>query len=108
MAELRDVATDQQDQGLATPTWVIPDRDIRRRRAGRYDFSHRPRLLYDAFGQREVLDDVLGLTSNYVWRWTHSIAAAQTRYRGSSSMSKSGDMVPAFHPLPSHEIAVLR
>jgi len=62
MAELRDVSTDQQDQGLSTN--LVIDRDTASRlgiTAAMID-----QVLYDAFGQREVSTMYTGLNQYFV------------------------------------------
>ncbi|MGA7343608.1 MAG: efflux RND transporter permease subunit [Terracidiphilus sp.] len=62
MPELRDVSTDQQDQGLATN--LVIDRDT----ASRLGISAAAidQVLYDAFGQREVSTMYTSLNQYYV------------------------------------------
>jgi multidrug efflux pump len=62
MPELRDVSSDQQDQGLAAN--LIVDRDTASRLG--VTMSSIDQTLYDAFGQREVSTMYTGLNQYYV------------------------------------------
>ena len=62
MPELRDVSTDQQDQGLAAN--LVIDRDTASRLG--ISASTIDQMLYDAFGQREVSTMYTGLNQYFV------------------------------------------
>ncbi|HEY1650201.1 MAG TPA: multidrug efflux RND transporter permease subunit [Terracidiphilus sp.] len=91
MPELRDVSTDQQDQGLATN--LVIDRDSASRlgiTAAAID-----NVLYDAFGQREVSTMYTALNQYYV------VMEVDPRYQRSPDAlngiflkSSTGEMVP--------------
>jgi multidrug efflux pump len=91
MPELRDVSTDQQDQGLATN--LVIDRDT----ASRLGITAQmiDAVLYDAFGQREVSTMYTGLNQYFV------VMEVDPKYSGSPDAlngifvkSLSGAMVP--------------
>ncbi|HZL53060.1 MAG TPA: efflux RND transporter permease subunit [Terracidiphilus sp.] len=91
MPELRDVSTDQQDQGLATN--LVIDRDT----ASRLGITTQmiDAVLYDAFGQREVSTMYTGLNQYFV------VMEVDPKYSGSPDAlngifvkSLSGAMVP--------------
>ena len=91
LPELRDVSTDQQDQGLAAN--LVIDRDT----ASRLGISAEviDQVLYDAFGQREVSTMYTALNQYYV------VMEVDPRYQRSPDSlngifikSSTGDMVP--------------
>jgi hydrophobe/amphiphile efflux-1 (HAE1) family protein len=91
MPELRDVSTDQQDQGLAAN--LVIDRDT----ASRLGISAETidQVLYDAFGQREVSTMYTALNQYYV------VMEVDPRYQRSPDSlngifikASTGDMVP--------------
>ena len=91
LPELRDVSTDQQDQGLAAN--LVIDRDT----ASRLGISAQviDQVLYDAFGQREVSTMYTALNQYYV------VMEVDPRYQRSPDSlngifikSSTGDMVP--------------
>jgi multidrug efflux pump len=91
MAELRDVATDQQDQGLATN--LVIDRDTASRlgiTAAMIDS-----VLYDAFGQREVSTMYTGLNQYFVvMEVDPQYSLSPDALNGIFIKSSSGSMVP--------------
>jgi hypothetical protein len=75
MPELRDVSTDQQDQGLAAN--LVIDRDAASRLG--ITASAIDNVLYDAFGQREVSTMYTALNQYYVVMEVDPTVSAQPR-----------------------------
>jgi multidrug efflux pump len=91
MAELRDVATDQQDQGLSTN--LVIDRDTAARLG--ISVSAIDQVLYDAFGQREVSTMYSGLNQYYVvMEVDPQYSRSPDALQGIFIKSASGNMVP--------------
>jgi multidrug efflux pump len=91
MSELRDVSTDQQDQGLAAN--LVIDRDSASRLG--ITVSAIDQVLYDAFGQREVSTMYTGLNQYFV------VMEVDPKYQSSPDSlngifikSSTGAMVP--------------
>ena len=91
MPELRDVASDQQDQGLATN--LVIDRDSASRLG--ITASMIDQVLYDAFGQREVSTMYSGLNQYFVvMEVDPQYSRSPDALNGIFIKSQSGTMVP--------------
>ena len=91
MPELRDVASDQQNQGLATN--LVIDRDTAARLG--VAISAIDQTLYDAFGQREVSTMYSGLNQYFVvMEVDPSFSRSPDALNGIFVKSQSGKMVP--------------
>ncbi len=92
LPELRDVSTDQQDQGLATN--LVIDRDTASRLG--ITASMIDQVLYDAFGQREVSTMYTALNQYFVVMEVDPqvSAAVPTALNGIFIKSSTGAMVP--------------
>ena len=91
MPELRDVASDQQNQGLATN--LVIDRDTAARLG--VAISAIDQTLYDAFGQREVSTMYSGLNQYFVvMEVDPSFSRSPDALDGIFIKSQSGMMVP--------------
>jgi multidrug efflux pump subunit AcrB len=91
MSELRDVSTDQQDQGLATN--LVIDRDTASRLG--ITASMIDQVLYDAFGQRQVSTMYAGLNQYHVvMEVDPQFQRSPDALEGIFIKSSSGTMVP--------------